>query len=103
MLIFYKTFLTYHLAGCTRRGKIVRRANESDLEVHREQTAGSAKYFGTDDPSALADHLMSAAQDTEPLFVRNLVPDLDERVSMFAADFARTIRNASLSWQSRMR
>jgi glycosyltransferase involved in cell wall biosynthesis len=63
----------------------------SDLDVHREQTAGLAMYFGTDDPTALADHLIRAAHDTEPCFVRNLVPDLDGRVSTFAADFARTI------------
>ncbi|WP_065754494.1 glycosyltransferase family 4 protein [Bradyrhizobium paxllaeri] len=66
----------------------------SDLDVHREQTAGSARYFGTDDPVALADHLMAAILDPEPVSVRNLLPDLDARVSMFAADFAHTIRRA---------
>jgi len=66
----------------------------SDLDVHREQTAGMAMYFGTDDPTALADHLTRAAHDAGPCFVRNLVPDLDRRVSMFAADFALTICGA---------
>ena len=37
----------------------------SDLDVHREQTAGTASYFGTDDPAALADHLMRVSQDSE--------------------------------------
>ena len=65
----------------------------SDLDVHREQTAGMAMYFGTDDPASLADRLIQAAQDAEP-FVRNLVPGLEDRVSMFAADFAHTICSA---------
>jgi glycosyltransferase involved in cell wall biosynthesis len=63
----------------------------SDLDVHREQTAGMAMYFGTDDPASLADHLITVANQAEPCFVRDLVPDLDERVSMFAADFSHTI------------
>jgi hypothetical protein len=32
----------------------------SDLEVHRIQAAGNARYFGKDDPVALADHLADA-------------------------------------------
>ena len=71
----------------------------SDLDVHREQTVGKARYFGTDDPTALADHLISFANDPEPYSVRNLAPDLDGRVSMFAADFARTIFGALESWR----
>ena len=63
----------------------------SDLDVHREQTAGMASYFGTDDPTALADHLIRAARNPESYSVRDLVPGLDARVSTFAADFARTI------------
>ncbi len=63
----------------------------SDLEVHREQTAGAARYFGTDDPVTLADHLMSASQDSEGLMVRDLVPRQDRRVAAFAADFADTV------------
>lgn len=66
----------------------------SDLDVHREQTAGQASYFGTDNPAALADHLFEATNQPEAYFVRNLVADVDGRVSMFAADFAQTIFSA---------
>jgi glycosyltransferase involved in cell wall biosynthesis len=66
----------------------------SDLDVHREQTAGVAKYFDTDSPETLADHLMSENQDGRPVSVRNLVPELDGRVAAFADDLARTIRQA---------
>lgn len=71
----------------------------SDLEVHREQTAGTARYFGTDNPGQLADHLVRENQNIRPFSVRNLVPGLDERVATFAGGFARTIRAASLSWE----
>ena len=71
----------------------------SDLDVHREQTAGKARYFGTDNPEVLANHLISTANDPGPHLVRNLVPDLDARVSMFAADFAHTISGALHSWR----
>jgi glycosyltransferase involved in cell wall biosynthesis len=66
----------------------------SDLDVHREQTAGAARYFGTDDPVTLADHLMRAWQDSEAPVIRNLVPHQDDRVAAFAADFADTVRQA---------
>ena len=66
----------------------------SDLEVHREQAAGTARYFGTDDPVALADHLADAVKDPELVATRHLVLDLDARVSRFAADFVHTIRRA---------
>jgi hypothetical protein len=66
----------------------------SDLDVHREQTAGTARYFGTDDATMLADHLIGAAKDSGPYSIRHLLPDVDGRVSMFAADFAHTIRRA---------
>ncbi len=66
----------------------------SDLEVHREQTSGRAKYFGPDNPNELAAHLAGANQDIGSCSVRNLVPELDERVATFAGDFARTIREA---------
>jgi glycosyltransferase involved in cell wall biosynthesis len=72
----------------------------SDLDVHREQTAGMAMYFGTDDPASLADHLITVANQAEPCFVRDLVPDLDGRVSMFAADFSHTICGAIESRRS---
>jgi len=69
----------------------------SDLDVHREQTAGRAMYFGMDAPASLADHLTIVAHQAEPCFVRGLVPDLEGRVSMFAADFAHTICTATES------
>jgi hypothetical protein len=72
----------------------------SDLEVHREQTAGMAKYFGTDNPETLADHLMKENGDIKPFSVRNLVPELDGRVAAFAGDFAQTIRYALQSRRS---
>jgi len=57
-----------------------------------------ARYFGTDDPTALADHLIRAVHDAKPSFVRNVVPDLDARASRFASDFALTIRRAIEIW-----
>jgi glycosyltransferase involved in cell wall biosynthesis len=66
----------------------------SDIGVHREQAGDAAHYFGTDDPEALASHLLQAAQNSESPVVRNLLPDLDARVAAFAADFARTVRRA---------
>ena len=71
----------------------------SDLEVHREQAVGNARYFGTDDPVALADHLAGAMKNPELVATRHLVPDLDARVSRFAADFAHTIRCALPGYQ----
>jgi hypothetical protein len=73
----------------------------SDLEVHREQTAGAAKYFGTDSPEVLADHLVRQNRDTGPVPVRNLVPELDDRVATFAGDLARTIRQTLRSQRER--
>jgi hypothetical protein len=66
----------------------------SDLDVHREQTGGTARFFGTDDPERLADHLSEASQAAEPTIARDLLPNLDQRVATFAADFARTIQRA---------
>jgi glycosyltransferase involved in cell wall biosynthesis len=66
----------------------------SDLDVHREQTAGTAHYFGADDPATLADHLMRFAVESAPPVVRNLVSDQDARVAAFATDFANTVRLA---------
>jgi len=65
----------------------------SDIDVHREQTGGKARFFGVDDPLALADHLSEAYRSTDPI-VRDLLPDVDARVAAFAADFARVVRNA---------
>jgi len=66
----------------------------SDLEVHREQAAASASYFGTDDPATLAGHLMRASQDSGAPSIRSLVPGHDDRVAAFAADFANTVQHA---------
>jgi glycosyltransferase involved in cell wall biosynthesis len=66
----------------------------SDIDVHREQTNGAARYFGIDDPEALADHLSDVSQVPEPAVARDLLPNLDERVGAFAADFAHVIQNA---------
>lgn len=72
----------------------------SDLDVHREQTGGSALYFATDDPEALADQLSAAAKVGPPAAVRQLSPDLDRDVARFAADFASMIRRALQNAQS---
>jgi glycosyltransferase involved in cell wall biosynthesis len=67
----------------------------SDLEVHREQTGGTARYFGVDDPERLADYLWEIAQADEPAITRDLLPNVDERVAAFAADFVRVIQRAT--------
>ncbi|MGY4178342.1 glycosyltransferase involved in cell wall biosynthesis [Bradyrhizobium sp. USDA 4518] len=64
----------------------------SDIDVHREQTLGAARYFGVDDPDALADHLMQASREAHGPIIRNVVPHQDDRVSAFAVNFAATIR-----------
>ena len=69
----------------------------SDIDVHREQTGGAARYFGVDDPQALATHLGGVWQAAGPQVVRNLLPDLDARVASFAVDFARVIQDAMRS------
>lgn len=63
----------------------------SDIGVHREQTMGTAHYFGLNDATALADHLAASAAAFTPFAPRNLMPDVDQRVAQFAADFADTI------------
>ncbi|MHC2439341.1 glycosyltransferase family 4 protein [Bradyrhizobium sp. USDA 4451] len=67
----------------------------SDIDVHREQTSGVARYFGVDNPNALADHLAEASQQARGLVIRNVVPHQDERVHAFAASFAATMREAA--------
>ena len=67
----------------------------SDLAVHREQTTGTANYFGTDDPATLADHLVRVARESAAPLVRTLVPDHDDRVAAFVTDFANTVRHAA--------
>ena len=66
----------------------------SDIDVHREQTANKADYFGVDDPVALADHIEKVVQKRETLVVRDLQENLDQRVHDFAAAFADTVRRA---------
>lgn len=66
----------------------------SDIAVHREQTAGAARYFGVDNPVALADHLMQVSQQAGTPVVRNVVPHQDDNVGAFAASFAATMRRA---------
>jgi glycosyltransferase involved in cell wall biosynthesis len=66
----------------------------SDVDVHREQTGGAARYFGIDDPEMLADHLSEVSQLAGPAVARDLLPNLDERVGAFAMDFAHVIKNA---------
>jgi glycosyltransferase involved in cell wall biosynthesis len=66
----------------------------SDLDVHREQAAASASYFGMDDPATLADQLARALQDSGAPSIRSLVPGHDDRVASFAADFATTVARA---------
>lgn len=66
----------------------------SDIDVHREQTGGAARYFGINDPDCLADHLSDLSQSAQSLAVRNLLPDLDARVGAFAADFVCAARDA---------
>lgn len=67
----------------------------SDIDVHREQTSGAARYFGVDDPAALADQLMQASQEARGLVVRNVVPHQDDSVRAFAANFAATMHRAA--------
>jgi glycosyltransferase involved in cell wall biosynthesis len=69
----------------------------SDIDVHREQTGGTACYFGIDDPGMLADHLSKVSQTSQPPVARDLLPNLDERVAAFAADFAQVVRSAAQS------
>ena len=52
----------------------------SDLDVHREQTGGMARYFGLDDPEMLADQLWEVSQSAEPSVSRDLLPEIDGRV-----------------------
>jgi glycosyltransferase involved in cell wall biosynthesis len=66
----------------------------SDIDVHREQTGGTARYFGIDNPGMLADQLWEVSQAAEPSVVRDLLPNLDERVAAFARDFAHVVQSA---------
>jgi glycosyltransferase involved in cell wall biosynthesis len=67
----------------------------SDIDVHREQTGGEARYFGVDDAEILADHLSNSSQGGEPVVARGLLPDIDDRVGAFAAEFVSVIRRTA--------
>jgi glycosyltransferase involved in cell wall biosynthesis len=69
----------------------------SDIAVHREQTGGTARYFGVDDSVLLADHLQIVSQSAQPQRIRDLLPNLDQRMETFAAEFARVIENTMQS------
>src|SRR4029077_2968939 len=69
----------------------------SDIDVHREQAGNKACYFGLDDPAALADQLWAALQTAGPSIARDPLPDVDQRVAAFAADFARVVRSTAQS------
>lgn len=69
----------------------------SDIDVHREQAGGTARYFGLDDPATLAEELWTALQSAGPQAPRDLLPDLDQRVAAFATDFVRVVRSAARS------
>ncbi|WP_249131645.1 MULTISPECIES: glycosyltransferase [unclassified Bradyrhizobium] len=67
----------------------------SDIDVHREQTAGAARYFGVDDPVALADHLMQLSETNSAPVIRGLVSHQDDNVRAFAMSFSATVRAAA--------
>jgi Competence protein len=67
----------------------------SDIDVHREQTGGAARYFGVDDAEILADHLSDSLQGAKQVVARDLLPDIDDRVGAFAAEFVSVIRRTA--------
>jgi glycosyltransferase involved in cell wall biosynthesis len=66
----------------------------SDIDVHREQAGGAARYFGFGDTRTLVEHLWVSLQKAESLVVRDLLPGLEQRVATFATDFASAVRSA---------
>ena len=72
----------------------------SDIDVHREQTDGVARYFGVDDAEILANHLSDFLQDEKAGVTRELLPEIGDRVSAFAADFVSVVRR-SVQFSSR--
>jgi glycosyltransferase involved in cell wall biosynthesis len=66
----------------------------SDIAVHREQAADAARYFATDDPSSLADHLEAASETFVSQGPRQLRAELDVRVAAFAQSFIETVETA---------
>nr|WP_249808078.1 glycosyltransferase family 1 protein [Bradyrhizobium sp. 45] len=69
----------------------------SDLDVHHEQAGGNARYFGIRNAEALADQMLQVAQTAGPPTVRNLLPNLEQRVEAFVADFIRLTRDVMAS------
>lgn len=69
----------------------------SDIDVHREQAGDAARYFDLDDAMMLAEELWAALQTVGPPGARDLLPEVDQRVAVFAADFARVVRRMAQS------
>ena len=67
----------------------------SDIDVHREQTGGAARYFGADEAEALAEHLSESLQEGKSVVARDLLPDLDDRARAFATGFANMVRQTA--------
>jgi glycosyltransferase involved in cell wall biosynthesis len=67
----------------------------SDIDVHREQASGAARFFGLDDAAMLAEELRAVLKTAGPPVQRDLLPDVDRRVAAFAADFARVVRSTA--------
>lgn len=74
----------------------------SNIDVHVEQTSGTALYFGVDDAETLADHLASAWATSGSPIVRTLLPNVEPRVATFAENFVRLIRSAR-EWRAEKR
>ncbi|WP_426441662.1 glycosyltransferase family 4 protein [Bradyrhizobium genosp. P] len=69
----------------------------SDIDVHREQTAGSARYFGEKESAVLASHMSEMLNCVGPVVARNLRVNLDEDVRAFASNFVSLAREAVAS------
>jgi len=67
----------------------------SDIDVHREQSAGEARYFDVRDSEALASHLDAVAAVSSPMPQRTLQPDAERRVEAFAANFIGAAQQAA--------
>ncbi|MBR0694877.1 glycosyltransferase family 1 protein [Bradyrhizobium lablabi] len=73
----------------------------SDIDVHREQADGIARYFGTNDSEALARHMSDVLASAGPVIARNLQASLEERVRAFATDFVQLAQETVRSVQPR--
>ena len=67
----------------------------SDIDVHREQTGGAARYFGVDDARRRWPIIFWKCRKLPPPAPRDLLPNLDQRVAAFAADFVHVVRSAA--------